>query len=98
MTAKGRIACRRKFFFFAFYLEGNMKRITITSIAALLTLWLVACGSMGTGSGQGEKNPAGGLTASQSDNRPTPGAQDNKQQVTDTQGAQQQSNEAKSQS
>src|SRR5215813_8769235 len=95
MTAKGRITCRRKFFFFAFSLEGYMKRITITTIAALLTLWMVACGSLGTGSGQGEKNPAGGPNASQNDNRPTPGAQGANQQVADTQGAQGQSNAAK---
>src|SRR5215510_6051133 len=66
-----------------------MKRITITSIAALLTLWLVACGSFGTGRGKEEKVSAGGPNAAQGDNRPTPGAQDSKQQVTDTSGAKQ---------
>ena len=66
-----------------------MKRITITSVAALLTLWLVACGSFGTGSGKEEKVSVSGPNAAQGDNRPTPGAQDSKQQVTDTGGAKQ---------
>jgi uncharacterized protein YcfL len=64
-----------------------MKRITITSIVALLSLWLVACSSSGTESGQ---------NATQTDNRPAPGAQDVKQQVTNTQGAKQPSTDAKS--
>jgi len=89
MTAKGRIACLPKFIFFAFYLEGYMKRITITSIATLLTLWMVACGSLGTGSGKGEKESAGGPNATQADNRPTPSPQEVKQPVTNTQGAKQ---------
>jgi hypothetical protein len=87
MTAKERITCRRKFFFFAFYLEGFMKRITITSIVALLALWLAACNSSGTGSGQ---------NATQSDNRPSQGARDVKQQATNTQGATQPSTDARS--
>src|SRR5262249_58424822 len=62
---------------------------TITSVAALLTLWLVACGSFGTGSGKEEKVSVSGPNAAQGDNRPTPGAQDSKQQVTDTGGAKQ---------
>jgi predicted small secreted protein len=87
MTAKERITCRRKFFFFAFYLEGFMKRITITSIVALLALWLAACNSSGTGSGQ---------NATQVATQPSPGAQEVKPQVTNTQGAKQTSTGGKS--
>jgi hypothetical protein len=95
MTAKGRIACRRKFFFFAFYLEGFMKRITIQSIATLLVLWLVACSSLRTGSGREEKDSTGGTNATQGANHPAPGAQDVKRQTTATQAAKQQSKDAK---
>ena len=66
-----------------------MKRITITSIATLVTLWMVACGSWGTGAGKGEKESAGGPNAAQGDNRPTPSPQEVKQQGTNTQGAKQ---------
>lgn len=82
--------------FFAFYLEGFMKRITITSIAALLAIWLAACSSSWTGSGKGEKDSSGGQNATPSDNRPPPGAQDIKKQVTNTQGAKQTSTDANS--
>jgi hypothetical protein len=82
--------------FVAFYLEGFMKRITLTSIAALLAIWLAACSSTWTGSGKGEKDSSGGPNATPSDNRPSPGAQDIKQQVTNTQGAKQTSIDANS--
>jgi TolA-binding protein len=78
--------------FLAFYLEGIMKRIMITSIAALLAIWLAACSSSWTGSGKGGKDSSGGSNATPSDNRPSTGAQDIKQRVTNTQGAKQTSN------
>jgi len=96
MTARERIGCRRKFFFFDFYPEGFMKRITIKSIAVLLVLGLAACGSLRTGSTQAQKDSTGGSNVAQVDTRPTPGAQDVNQRATDARVTKQRPNNAKS--
>jgi len=51
---------------------------------------------MWTGSGKGGKDSSGGPNATPGDNRPSPGAQDTKQQITNTQGAKQTSTNANS--
>src|SRR5262245_9787336 len=84
MTDRGRIACRSRFFFFDFYLEGFMNRITIKSIAILLVFGLAVCSSLRNGSGPGEKDSTGGLNGAQFDNSQAPGAQNVNQQATDT--------------
>ena len=57
-----------------------MKRITITSIIALLAIWLAACSSLGTRNGSS-------IGASNATPSPTPGAQEATQQVTEKQVA-----------
>ena len=67
------MACRREFFFFAFYMEGHMKKIALTIIAILVALYLAAYRPWRTGGG-GEKDSTGGLNVAQDDRRPATGA------------------------
>ena len=78
------MACRREFFFFAFYLEGHMKKIAITVIGILVALYLAAYRPWRTG-GQGEKDSAGGLNVAQDSSRPATDARDVNQSVKDVQ-------------
>jgi len=78
------MACRREFFFFAFYLEGHMKKIALILIAILVALYLAAYRPWRTG-GQDEKDSAGGLNVAQDGRRPATGAPDVKQSVKDVQ-------------
>src|SRR5262245_12196312 len=94
------MACRREFFFFAFYLEGHMKKIALTLIAILVALYLAAYRPWRTG-WQEEKGSTGGLNAAQDGSHPATGApgvdhsvkdvqqpvKEVKQRVTDAQGA-----------
>jgi len=78
------MACRREFFFFAFYLEGYMKKIALTLIAILIALYLTAYRPWRTGL-QEEKDSTGGLNAAQDGRRPATGAPDVNQSVKDVQ-------------
>jgi hypothetical protein len=94
------MACRREFFFFAFHLEGHMKKIALTLIAVLVALYLAAYRPWRSG-GQEEKDSTGGLKVAQDGSRPATGApgvnqsvkdvqqsvKEVKQQVTDARGA-----------
>jgi hypothetical protein len=74
------MACRREFFFFAFYPEGHMKKIAIALIVILVALYLAAYRPWRT-DGQKEKDSAGGLNVAQDGRRPSTGAPDLKQSV-----------------
>jgi hypothetical protein len=78
------MACRREFFFFAFHLEGHMKKIALTLIAILVALYLAAYRPWRTGR-QEEKDSAGGLNVAQDGRRPATGAPDLNQSVKDVQ-------------
>jgi hypothetical protein len=78
------MACRREFFFFAFYLEGHMKKIALTLIAILVALYLAAYRPWRTG-WQEEKDSTGGLNVAQDGSRPATGAPDVNQSVKDVQ-------------
>jgi len=78
------MACRREFFFFAFHLEGHMKKIALTLIAILVALYLAAYRPWRTG-WQKEKDSAGGLNVAQDGSRPATGAPEVNQSVKDVQ-------------
>jgi hypothetical protein len=78
------MACRREFFFFAFYLEGHMKKIALTLIVILVALYLAAYRPWRTGWHE-EKDSTGGLNAAQDGRRPATGAPDVNQSVKDVQ-------------
>jgi hypothetical protein len=78
------MACRREFFFFAFHLEGHMKKIALTLIAILVALYLAAYRPWRTG-WQKEKDSTGGLNVAQDGSRPVTGAPEVNQSVKDVQ-------------
>jgi hypothetical protein len=78
------MACRREFFFFAFHLEGHMKKLALTLIAILVALYLAAYRPWRTGV-QEEKDSTGGLNVTQDGRRPATGAPEVNQSVKDVQ-------------
>lgn len=76
--------CRREFFFFAFHMEGHMKKIALTLIAILVALYLAAYRPWRTG-GQKEKDSTGGLNVAQDSSRPATGAPDVNKSIKDVQ-------------